>query len=495
MVFESIWRDPNIYVNGGRQWNSFSDSLSVKDMNFIVSNLNYIKNNMGVFTEATKVVVDELPEVKNASANSIYCVPKKEYSLVGGQTVDYATIELSNSPNSYDIKLHDSYKFSKSTGKFSLGTLVDVTNITVGKTYYFATGNTLAEYYITVAPYLGKNNYWTMEANYKDYTVKEKDLAVSPDDKYSEFVVVNGEWELLGGGSGGGYSIAGSNISLEIDNSNYVMTAKLLDSDGKVISTSSVDLPLESMVVNGSYNNTTKKVVLTLQNGNTVEFSVADLVSGLVNTEELNAVRDLIPTNYVTTNTEQAISGSKSFTGTVGNIQTTPGVYLGLDQNTGAENANMAIVSANTAAYIDMGRPDVDYDFRIIKWNQPDNKYAQFVYGGNSVGTITIPQASGTMALTSDLDNYLPKNTNITIQGSGSDTPLYVKSLAGSTYIGFLNSAGTALGYFGVNSSKKPVFYDTKDNQLAFLSEVKKLGTSNWNVSQSSSGNLVFEYR
>jgi hypothetical protein len=38
---------------------------------------------------------------------------------------------------------------------------------------------------------------------------------------------------------------------------------------------------MESVVVSGSYNSQTKKVVLTLQNGSTIEFSVADLISGL----------------------------------------------------------------------------------------------------------------------------------------------------------------------------------------------------------------------
>lgn len=105
----------------------------------------------------------------------------------------------------------------------------------------------------------------------------------------------------------------------------------------------------------------------------------------------------------VTTDTEQVITAPKSFTGTVGNVQTNAGVYFGLDTNTGAENANMAIVSANTASYIDMGRPNVDYDFRIIKWNMSGNTNAQLVYGGNASGTITVPQKTGTMALTSDL--------------------------------------------------------------------------------------------
>lgn len=73
----------------------------------------------------------------------------------------------------------------------------------------------------------------------------------------------------------------GSTIELTINNSTYVMTLNLKNASGTTISTQSIDLPLETMVVNGSYDSTNKKVILTLQNGNTVDFSVADLVSGL----------------------------------------------------------------------------------------------------------------------------------------------------------------------------------------------------------------------
>lgn len=76
---------------------------------------------------------------------------------------------------------------------------------------------------------------------------------------------------------------AGARVLLNINPADYKMTAILQDKDGNTIYTSNViDLPLESMVVSGSYDNTTKKVILTLQNGNTVEFSIADLVDGLV---------------------------------------------------------------------------------------------------------------------------------------------------------------------------------------------------------------------
>lgn len=71
-------------------------------------------------------------------------------------------------------------------------------------------------------------------------------------------------------------------IDMSINSSTYVITIQCKDVDGNNIGTAqTIDLPLESVVVNGSYDSTNKKVILTLENGNTIEFSVADLVSGL----------------------------------------------------------------------------------------------------------------------------------------------------------------------------------------------------------------------
>jgi len=80
----------------------------------------------------------------------------------------------------------------------------------------------------------------------------------------------------------------GHSLSLSLNQSTYVMTIGLVDYKGTTLDTKTVDLPLESVVVSGSYDKTTKEVVLTLQNGSTVRFSVADLVSGL-QTEITNA--------------------------------------------------------------------------------------------------------------------------------------------------------------------------------------------------------------
>ena len=73
----------------------------------------------------------------------------------------------------------------------------------------------------------------------------------------------------------------GSSIELSINSSTYVMTLNLKNASGTVISTGTVDLPLETMVVGATYDNTNKKIVLTLKNGSTIDVPVGDLVSGL----------------------------------------------------------------------------------------------------------------------------------------------------------------------------------------------------------------------
>ena len=76
-------------------------------------------------------------------------------------------------------------------------------------------------------------------------------------------------------------SALGASLSLDINESTYVVTVSLKNSAGTVLSTGTIDLPLESVVVNGEYDSETKKIILTLESGSTIEFSVADLVAGL----------------------------------------------------------------------------------------------------------------------------------------------------------------------------------------------------------------------
>lgn len=78
-----------------------------------------------------------------------------------------------------------------------------------------------------------------------------------------------------------------TNLEITEDSSLFKYTFTLKDSKGNTLSTKTIDLPLEELVVNGSYNNVTKSIVLTLKNGNTADIPVGDLVEGLVNSTDL----------------------------------------------------------------------------------------------------------------------------------------------------------------------------------------------------------------
>lgn len=105
-------------------------------------------------------------------------------------------------------------------------------------------------------------------------------------------------------------TLYGASISLSINTTTYVVTVTLKDQNGDTLGTAqTIDLPLESVVVGGSYNDTTKKVVLTLQSGSTVEFSVADLVAGLQT--ELSASNKLNPAFINYDSTHRAVSDAE----------------------------------------------------------------------------------------------------------------------------------------------------------------------------------------
>lgn len=75
-------------------------------------------------------------------------------------------------------------------------------------------------------------------------------------------------------------SNAGHSLFLSIDPLTYIMTLSLLNESGEILSTKTIDFPLESMVVNAEYSLGT--LTLILQNGQSVDVDVSDIVYGLV---------------------------------------------------------------------------------------------------------------------------------------------------------------------------------------------------------------------
>lgn len=87
-------------------------------------------------------------------------------------------------------------------------------------------------------------------------------------------------------------SLPKTNLEINEDSSLFKYTFTLKDNKGNVLSTKTIDLPLEELVVDGLYNNATKSIVLTLKNGNTVNIPVGDLIEGLVNSTDLQSALD-----------------------------------------------------------------------------------------------------------------------------------------------------------------------------------------------------------
>ena len=178
-------------------------------------------------------------------------------------------------------------------------------------------------------------------------------------------------------------SAAIGSLSLSLDSTNYKITLSGTKVDGTTFTVSDViDLPLESVVVNGSYNNITKKVVLTLQSGSTVEFSVADLVSGLqseiTSTNKLSA--DLIAdgtTNKVVTASEKTTWNGKQ------DALTNADVLTGI---TSTKVSNWDNAATNSHTHSNKSVLDGISSTDITNWNSKTD----------NVGTVTGVKMNGT---------------------------------------------------------------------------------------------------
>ena len=146
----------------------------------------------------------------------------------------------------------------------------------------------------------------------------------------------------------------GSLIDLEINSSNYVVSLNLKDIDGNIISTDTIDLPLENVVVGGSYDATNKKIVLTLENGNTVDIPVGDLIAGLQTeiTSQNKLASDLVDDSnsgnkFVNTSEKQAWNAK--YDKPAGGI---PKTDLASSVGASLDKADSAIQEADLADYV-----------------------------------------------------------------------------------------------------------------------------------------------
>ena len=73
-----------------------------------------------------------------------------------------------------------------------------------------------------------------------------------------------------------------NSLDMSLDETTYVLTVKLLSESGEELSKATVDLPVEELVKDGRYDDTTKEIVLILESGTEIRVPVGDLVENKV---------------------------------------------------------------------------------------------------------------------------------------------------------------------------------------------------------------------
>lgn len=218
----------------------------------------------------------------------------------------------------------------------------------------------------------------------------------------------------------------GASISVSINTTDYKVTTTLKDQDGNTLGTAQViDLPLESVVVSGSYDSANKKIVLTLQSGSTIDIPVGDLVAGLqseiTSTNKLasDLVDDTSQTHKFMTSAEKTkLSGIA--TGAEVNVQsdwtqttTTADDYI--------KNKPTLATVATSGSYNDLSNkptiPTVNNATLTIQKNGTTVKTFTANASSNVTANITVP--TKTSEITND-SNFVASGDLATVATSGS---------------------------------------------------------------------------
>ena len=162
----------------------------------------------------------------------------------------------------------------------------------------------------------------------------------------------------------------GHKLSLSMNTTTYVLTINLLDKNENIIDTQTVDLPLEELVVSGSYDSTNQKIVLTLKSGDTIDIPVSNLFTGLVNASRRVGSNDLSSDITAT----QIFNDIKDLTGTFTNKS------IDADDNTitnlEVDNFKSGVVVdefGETPANTKIPTEKLVYDSLFLKQNKTDS--------------------------------------------------------------------------------------------------------------------------
>ena len=197
----------------------------------------------------------------------------------------------------------------------------------------------------------------------------------------------------------------GASFTASINTTTYVMTLTLKDQDGNTLGTAqTIDLPLESVVVNGSYDSTNKKIVLTLQSGSTIDIPVGDLISGLQT--------EITSSNMLDADLVDDSTSTHKFT-TASDISKLAGIAAGAEVNVQSDWNQ----TTNTADDYIKNKPSLATVATSGSYNDLSNKPTIPTVNN---ATLTI-QRNGTNVQTFTANSSSNKTANITVPTKTSD--------------------------------------------------------------------------
>ena len=203
----------------------------------------------------------------------------------------------------------------------------------------------------------------------------------------------------------------GNKLDLTIDSKTYIMTLKLKDKDDNVLSTGSVDLPIESMIINVTYDNDNEKLTFTLQNGSVIDVPLDSLISGLVNETDLkDTLKDYVKnTDYATSSVGGVIKGTGAFSFTV-DSEGRPKLNI-LDYDTYKQYSLNNFIGKGTLENVIAGKnlETANNKVNLVNENSTDTQY---------------PSAKCTYKIKNNLDRL---KDNVLEVGEASDTYIHVE--------------------------------------------------------------------
>jgi hypothetical protein len=233
----------------------------------------------------------------------------------------------------------------------------------------------------------------------------------------------------------------GNKLSMSINPQTYVITLSLKDKNDNILSTQSVDLPLETMIVSASYSNGI--LTFTLKNGQTLQVPISDLIDGLVSTDTFN----------------EAVQGLSN------RITSIENDYLKASDKTELQNQ----ITQNADDISDIKGEQLTQNADIESLQQENERLSRIVSG------LPTKNASGTNIVLNDMVNCEIKEISLkgdTLQDGTPtpDTPVEIQSVKGNQTIQF---CGKNLMFY--NAAQ----FTTNENTWYFLNGQKGAYGSN----------------